>query len=75
LNTPDSIMIGGNPAVAIASINDVTNTITLAQPQTWAAGATVTLPFRGGGPDIGAFEYGGTARLAAPVNFRVLGAQ
>jgi len=56
LNTPDSIVVGSNPPVAIAAVNDATNTITLAAPMSWRAGATVTLPYTGSAPDIGAFE-------------------
>jgi len=57
LNTPDTIVIGSGAPVAIVSINDVTNTITLAQPRTWTAGAGVSLPFNGAAPDIGALEH------------------
>lgn len=56
LNTPDSIVIGANAAVAIASIDDANNTITLASPVSWSEGDSVTLPYKGAAPDIGAFE-------------------
>jgi hypothetical protein len=72
LNAPDSIMIGGSGPVAIVSINDATNTITLATPMTWAAGAPVTLPYKGSAPDMGAFEYASNSALPAPTNLRMV---
>jgi hypothetical protein len=72
LNTPDSIVIGNSGSIRIASIDDRTNTITLATAATWTAGTPVTLPYKGAAPDIGAFEYGGASTLPAPANFRVI---
>lgn len=57
LNTPDSIVIGKNPPIAIVSVDDANNTITLKSAATWAAGDDVTLPYKGSAPDIGAFEF------------------
>ena len=57
LNTPDSLVIDGGLPIAITSVNDVTNTITLAASASWRAGASVTLPYAGAAPDIGAFEH------------------
>src|SRR5262249_32684534 len=55
----DQIKIGGNPPVTIQRIDYGTNTITLAQPQSWASGAGVSLPYNGNAPDMGALESGG----------------
>ena len=76
---PDWIAIGAvNNVAEVASIDYMTNTITLASPKSWNAGAPVYLyrnsgggtVLRGGAPDIGAFEYAaGPPR--APVNVEV----
>ncbi len=76
---PDWIAIGAvNNVAEVASIDYMTNTITLASPKSWKAGAPVYLyrnsgggtVLRGGAPDIGAFEYAaGPPR--APVNVEV----
>jgi len=71
LGMPDSIVIGNGTPVKIVSIVDSTNTIVLAQPMTWSTGASVTLPFNGSAPDMGAHEYGGSSALTAPTNLRV----
>jgi hypothetical protein len=57
LNTRDSIVIGNNSPALIVSIDYPNNTITLARSLTWNSGDTVTLPYRGTRPDIGAFEF------------------
>jgi hypothetical protein len=67
---PDTIAVGstGNVA-AISSIDYNTNTITLASPLSWLAGAPVYLyknssgqqVLYGSAPDIGAYEYTGSA--------------
>lgn len=75
VNTPDSIVVGSNPPVQIVSIDDANNVITLATPITWLAGAAVTLPYVGGTPDAGAYEYGAAAALAPPSNVRVINVQ
>ena len=56
----DDIRIGGGAAVRISSIDYARNIVTLREPRTWAAGAGVHLAYNGNGPDIGAFESGGT---------------
>ncbi len=50
---PDSIVIGGGSPVAISSIDDATNTITLAAARSWSIGAAVTLQALHENPDIG----------------------
>jgi len=57
LGTPDSIRIGNNDPVEILSINNQTNTITLASAVSWEVGEDVTLDYYGTAPDIGAFEF------------------
>lgn len=54
---PDSIVVGSNPAVAIVSIDDDANTITVASAISWASGDRVSLPFAGKAPDVGAWEF------------------
>ena len=56
----DDIRIGGGAAVRISSIDYASNIVTIREPRTWAAGAGVHLTYNGNGPDIGAFESGGT---------------
>lgn len=69
----DTIMVGGAVAT-IASINYVTNTITLTTPISWIKGANVSLPYGGSRPDVGAYEVSSTvtASLAPPSNLRVI---
>jgi hypothetical protein len=74
LNAPDSIVVGNNPAVAIVSVDDANNQITLANSITWPVGASVSLPYSGTAPDIGAYEFvtSTPSSLAPPANLRVL---
>lgn len=66
---PDYIRVGNNAPVQIisGSINDGANTLTLATPISWTAGAPVYFArsdgtsFSGTAPDVGAFEYFGAA--------------
>lgn len=53
LTSPDTIVIGATAAVAIVSINDATNTITLGASRTWINGDAVTLSSLSLDPDIG----------------------
>lgn len=53
----DMVQLEGHAtAVTIATIDYLTNTITLETPLTWAAGTGVAQPYLGSGPDQGAYE-------------------
>lgn len=55
-----------NPVI-VKSINYTTNMITVDTEISWRSGDGVSLPYKGAGPDIGAFEYTGqSSRLAPP---------
>lgn len=76
---PDWIAIGsvGN-TVRVLAINYATNTITLANPMTWATGASIWLykkgdgavVLAGSGPDFGAHEYSADVPPSPPTNLR-----
>jgi hypothetical protein len=53
----DLIKIGSGEAVRIASIDTLSNTITLESPRSWNNGDGVHLAYEGAAPDIGAFEF------------------
>jgi len=54
---PDLIQLEGQTqAVAIATVDYATNTLTLAEPLSWSAGDGVSLPYGGARPDQGRYE-------------------
>jgi hypothetical protein len=54
----DGIVIGqGRQVHRIRHVDHTTRTLRLESPATWVQGQTVTLPFVGRGPDIGASEF------------------
>lgn len=53
---PDTVKVGSNPPVAIAAVDEVNKTITVASAISWNAGDPVTLPYAGTAPDAGALE-------------------
>jgi hypothetical protein len=54
----DKIVIGNNPPVMVESIDYQANVIKVSREITWKKGASVSLPYTGASPDIGAFEFG-----------------
>jgi hypothetical protein len=58
LIAPDKVQIGKNAPVAIATVDEKGNTITLATPVSWNTGDAVSLPYNGAAPDVGAYESG-----------------
>jgi len=70
---PDQIVVGSNPPVAIVSIDDDANTITVATALSWASGDPVTLPFSGKAPDAGAWELTSTPPASPPKPPTLLG--
>ena len=78
---PDWIAIGTvTNTVQIGSINYAANTITLASPATWSAGASIWLYKKsdgavvlvGAGPDFGASEFGTGTRPLPPSNLQTV---
>ena len=71
----DSIKVGTQAPVRIVAVDYAANTLTLAQPVSFAAGETVSLAYSGTAPDMGAYEYtpggGDTTPPAAPTNLTV----
>jgi parallel beta-helix repeat protein len=71
----DSVKVGTQPPVRIVAVDYATNTLTLAQPVSFAADETVSLAYSGTAPDMGAYEYlpggGDTIPPAAPTNLTV----
>src|SRR5262249_39204070 len=70
---PDQIVVGANPPVAIVSIDDDANTITVASALSWASGDPVTLPFSGTAPDDGAWELNTSTSPSGPQPPTLLG--
>ena len=72
---PDWIRIGPSTTVQISSVNYSTNVIKLASPASWSSGASVylsknsngTVVLSGTNPDLGAFPFGSTSALPAPL--------
>jgi hypothetical protein len=58
LIAPDSVVVGKNPPVPVIKVDEVGKTITLRDPITWNKGDSVSLPFNGTAPDVGAYETG-----------------
>jgi len=56
----DVIQIGSAAPVKITGINYTTDVVTLAQARSWGNDDSVSLPYSGTAPDIGAFEFTGT---------------
>ena len=75
LTSGDEIQLEGHTQKAqIASLDYVTNTITLKTPITWNSGIGVSLPYAGQRPDQGVFEYTNSSTYppTAPVNLLLL---
>lgn len=72
----DNIQLqGGAQQARIVAIDYSTQTLTLDTALTWTQGQGMSLPFKGAGPDIGAFEAGTSpvsVRPAAPTNLRII---
>jgi hypothetical protein len=68
----DKIRIG-NIVATISSIDYSTNKVILKEQIAWQQGASVSLPFAGTKPDIGAFEFADlSSTLLPPVNLKVV---
>ncbi len=71
----DSVKVGAQAPVRIIAVDYAANTLTFAQPLSFAAGETVSLAYAGSAPDMGAYEYtpggGDTLAPAAPTNLTV----
>lgn len=57
----DLLVIGAEAAVRVTHVDYDSHTLTLAEPRSWVETATVSLPFAGKSPDIGACELGTAA--------------
>lgn len=68
----DKIKVG-NIVTTITSIDYSTNKVILKEQIAWQQGASVSLPFAGSKPDIGAFEFADlSSTLLPPVNLKVV---
>jgi hypothetical protein len=69
----DLVKIGSGAPIRVTGVNYASNTLTLESSASWAAGATVSLPYEGAAPDIGAFEFRdeSSVALTAPTNVQI----
>jgi hypothetical protein len=62
---PHKIYVGKNNNLSITAVDYAARTITVSAPITWANGDPVGYPYRGAGPDMGAYEFGDNLLVAA----------
>ena len=62
----DLVQVGSNLPVRVTAVDYPNNTLTISKSITWKSNDGVSLPYEGNAPDIGAFEFGGSAPPPEP---------